>query len=229
MRMVSYSILWICLAALWLGTAAIASPLPQTQIVDGIVVRIEDDIITLSELRELAAYQELVDGHAQSNEELRSELIEQWVVNNEATTSRFPLAAAAEADRETERVAHSFPDAAAYQQRLAAVGLTENGLRRIVTRQIYLARYLDYKFRSSIQVDDAAIAAYYRDRLLPELQGKGQPAPPLEDVSAQIRELLIEQGVNDRTAAWFQETKPRLRIQLEPMNVGSGGSPGSQP
>jgi hypothetical protein len=229
MRMVSYPTLWIWLAAPWLGTAAIASPLPQTQIVDGIVVRIEDDIITLSELRELAAYQELVDGHAQSNEELRSELIEQWVVNNEATTSRFPLPAAAEVDRETERVAHSFPDAAAYQQRLAAVGLTENGLRRIVTRQIYLARYLDYKFRTSIQVDDAAIATYYRDRLLPELQGKGQPVPALEDVSAQIRELLIEQGVNDRTAAWFQETKPRLRIELEPMDAASGSSPGSQP
>jgi hypothetical protein len=229
MRMVSYPIFWMFSAALWLGAAAIASPGPQTQIVDGIVVRIEGDIITLSELRELAAYQELVDGHAQSNEELRSELIEQWVVNSEATTSRFPLPAATEVDRETERVAHGFTDAAAYQKRLAAVGLTGSGLRRIVTRQIYLARYLDYKFRSSIQVDDAAIASYYRDRLLPELQGKGQPAPPLEDVSAQIRELLIEQGVNDRTAAWFQETKPRLRIELEPLDAGSSSSPGGRP
>ena len=47
---------------------------PQPQIVDAIVVRIEDDIITLSELRELAAYQQLLDGHSQSNEEIRSEL-----------------------------------------------------------------------------------------------------------------------------------------------------------
>ena len=229
MRIVSHPRFWICLAALWFGAGAVAGPLPQTQVVDGIVVRIEDDIITLSELRELAAYQQLVDGRSQTNEELRSELVEQWVVDNEAITSRFPSPAQAEVDRETERVQHSFPDAAAYQQRLAAVGLTVAALRRIITRQIYLARYLDYKFRSSVQVDDAAIASYYRDRLVPELQAKGEPVPALQDVSAQIREVLIEQGVNDRTASWFQETKPRLRIELEPMDAASSSTPSSHP
>jgi hypothetical protein len=229
MRIVSNPGFWICLAVLWLGAGAVAAPLPQTQIVDGIVVRIEDDIITLSELRELAAYQQLIDGRSQTNEELRSELIEQWVVDNEAITSRFPSPAQAEVDRETERVRHNFPDAAAYRQRLTAVGLTETALRQIITRQIYLARYLDYKFRSAVQVDDGAIASYYRDHLVPELQAKGQPAPALQDVSDQIRELLIEQGVNDRTASWFQETKPRLRIELEPMDVASSSAPGSRP
>ena len=221
--------LWIGLAALLIAGPAAARSRPQKQIIDGIVVRIEDDIITLSELRELAAYQQLLDGHSQTNEELRSELIEQWVVNNEATTARFPLPAETEIDRETGRVENSFHDAAAFQQRLAAAGLTQSDLRRIVTRQIYLARYLDYKFRSSIQVDDAAIASYYRDHLVPEMQAKGQQAPPLEDVNAQISEVLIEQGVNDRTAAWFEETKPRLRIELEPMDAPSISTPGSQP
>jgi hypothetical protein len=211
--------------------AAIAAPpsSPQTQIVDAIVARIEDDIITLSELRELAAYQWFLDGRSQSNEDVRSELIEQWVVNNEATTSRFPLPAEAEVDREVGRLENSFSGLAAYQQRLAAAGLTPETVRRIVTRQIYLARYLDYKFRSAIQVSDAAIESYYRDHLVPELQAKGQQAPPLTDVRDQIRELLIEQGVNDRTAAWFDETKPRLKIELEPMDASSVGTPGQKP
>ena len=227
MRIVSRLAAGVCLAAFALGTVA-AAPRPQAHVVDGIVAHIEDDIITLSELRELAAYQQLFDGRSQGNEELRSELIEQWVVNNEATTARFPLPAQAEVDRELARVENSFPNAA-YQQRLAAVGLTPGTLRRIITRQIYLARYLDYKFRSSIQVDDAAIASYYRDHLIPELQAKGQQAPPLADVSAQVRELLIEQGVNDRTAAWFEETKSRLRIELEPMDTLSISTPGDKP
>jgi hypothetical protein len=198
----------------------------QAQIVDAIVVRIEDDIITLSELRELAAYQQLLDGRSQSNEEIRSELIEQWVVNNEATTTGFPLPAQTEVDRELSRVGTSFSSTAAYQQRLEAVGLTAAAVRRIITRQIYLARYLDYKFRSSIQVDDAALADYYRDHLVPELYAKGQQAPPLTDVTEQIREVLIEQGINERTAAWFDETKPRLKIELEPMDAYSVGAPG---
>jgi hypothetical protein len=229
MRIASHPAFWICFAALSIGAGAAAEPRPQTQIVDGVVARIEDDIITLSELRELAAYQQLLDGHSQSNDELRSELIEQWVVNNEASTARFPLPAETEVDREIGRVANSFPDAVAYQQRLTAVGLTSETVRRIITRQIYLARYLDYKFRSTIQVDDAAITNYYRDHLLPDLQAKSQQAPPLADVSTQIRELLVEQGVNDRTAAWFEETKARLKIELEPMDAFSVSTPGNKP
>jgi hypothetical protein len=114
---------------------------------------------------------------------------------------------------------------AAFEQRLGEVALSSEALRRMVTRQIYLARYLDYKFRSSIQVDDAAIANYYRDHLVPELQAKGQQAPPLMDVTDQIREVLIEEGVNDRTAAWFDETKPRMKIELEPMDSFSAVTP----
>jgi hypothetical protein len=206
---------------------AMSQSAQQAQIVDAIVVRIEDDIITLSELRELAAYQQLLDGHSQSNEEIRSELIEQWLVNNEATTTGFPLPGQTEADRELSRVESSFSSPAVYQQRLEAIGLTASAVRRIVTRQIYLARYLDYKFRSSIQVTDAAIADYYRDHLVPELKTKGQQPPPLTDVTEQIQEVLIEQGVNERTAAWFDETKPRLKIELEPMDasVGAAGKP----
>lgn len=202
---------------------------PQSQIVDGIVARIEGDIITFSELRELAAYQQLIDGHSQTDEELRSELIEQWMLNDEATGARFPMPAAAEVDREMGRIQNSFANMAAFERRLGEVGLTSEALRRVLTRQIYLARYLDYKFRSSIEVDNAAIANYYRDHLVPELLAKGQPAPPLMDVTDQIRELLIEQGVNDRTAAWFDETKPRMKIELEPMDSFSAGAPGGNP
>ena len=212
--------------AIVLALPAIAMPqsAPQPQIVDAIVVRIEDDIITLSELRELAAYQQLLDGHSQSNDEIRSELIEQWVVNNEATTTGFPLPAQTEADRELSRVESSFSSPAVYRQRLEAIGLTVAAVRRIVTRQIYLARYLDYKFRSSIQVTDAAIADYYRDHLVPELKAKGQQPPPLTDVTEQIQEVLVEQGVNERTAAWFDETKPRLKIELEPLDPSDGAA-----
>src|SRR5579884_803887 len=124
-------LLAFCLAALRpAGLAAQGGP--TGQIVDGIVARIEDDVITLSELRELAAYQQLVDGRSQSDEDLRSELIEQWIVNNEAAGTHFPLPAATEVDREFTRIQNSFANTTAFDQRLAAVGLTQQGLRRLL-------------------------------------------------------------------------------------------------
>ena len=134
--------------------------------VDRIVAHIEDDIITQSEVRELSAYQELVDGHAESDDRVLNELIEQWVVNNEATATQFPPAAEAEVNREVARIQGRFPSPQAYNERLAELGLTPEAVKRIVAREIYLARYLDYKFRPAVQVSDDDIAKYYKEQLV---------------------------------------------------------------
>jgi len=188
----------------------------RPQVVDRIVAHVEDDIITLSEVRELAAYQQLVDGHAEPDDRILNELIEQWVVNNEATATQFPQPAESEVNREVGRVQASLPSAQAYNERLAALGITPQAVRRVVTREIYLARYLDYKFRPAVQVGDQDIAKYYREQLVPALTAKDQSVPPLSAVTDQIRELLVQQGVTERAASWFDETKSRLKIEIEP-------------
>jgi hypothetical protein len=52
------------------------------QQVDGVAVRIEDDIITESEVRELAAFQMLVDGKTKPRAELIRELSDQWLIRS---------------------------------------------------------------------------------------------------------------------------------------------------
>jgi hypothetical protein len=208
----------------WLPPAARAQ-----KMIDRIVVRIEDDIILLSEVRELAAYQQLVDGHAEPYAKLVSELIEQWIVRSEATMARFPAPAESEIDPEVVQIESRFPSPQAYDERLADLGITSQTVRRVVGQQIYLARYLDYKFRPAVQVDDAAIEAYYQQQLTPQLQAKNQPVPPLADVREQIREVLTEQGVNTRAATWFDETKSRLKIEVQPISDLPTETPGASP
>jgi len=215
-----------CLCLVLLGAAGLALPARAAQsappqVVDRIVAHIEDDIITQSEVGELAAYQELVDGHAESDDRILNELIEQWVVNNEATAAQFPAAAESEVNREVSRIQSRFASPQAYNERLAELGLTSQAVKRIVAREIYLARYLDYKFRPAVQVSDDDIAKYYKEQLVPALTAGHQTAPPLDQVTEQIRELLVQQGVNERAASWFDETKSRLKIQIEPATAAS--------
>ena len=75
---------------------------------DRIVARIEDDIILQSQVRELGAFQQLIEGHAESDDKLLAELIEQWVVQTEATASHFPQPAQSEVDRELARLTAQF-------------------------------------------------------------------------------------------------------------------------
>src|ERR1019366_9391255 len=113
------------LICVWLMAAAvagrvIASPrAPQSgRVVDRIVARIEDDIILQSQVRELGAFQQLIAGHAESDDRLLSELIEQWVVQTEATASHFPGPAQPEVDRELAGLTARFANPAAYSAKL---------------------------------------------------------------------------------------------------------------
>jgi SurA N-terminal domain len=199
------------------GRAPASSAVLPAELVDRIVARVEDDIIMLSEVRELAAYQQLVEGRAEPDDQILHELIEQWVVRGEAEQAQFPMPTEAEVNREISQIQSRFPNLQDYTQRLGVLGVTPEAVRRVVERQIYLARYLDYKFRPAVQVEDAAVSTYYDEELVPALRTKGQAPPSLDTVSDQIRELLVQRGISERAASWFEETKSRLRIEVQPV------------
>ena len=185
------------------------------------MARIEGDIILQSQVRELGAFQELIEGHAESDDKLLEELIEQWVVETEATASHFPQPAQSEVDRELARLKEQFASPEKYASRLNELGLSAGQVRELLSRQIYVERYVDYKFRPSVQIEPADIDAYYQKELLPELAKNNQPAPDRAGVEEQIREVLIQRGISDLTVKWLDDTKSRLKIEIET----AGGKP----
>ena len=198
-------------AGLW----GIPGPAAPQRVVDRIVARVQDDILMLSELRELGRYQQLVQDQAASDDRLLAQLLEQWIVNAEATAARFPRPSEAEVSRELERLEKQFASPEAYRARLQQLELSPAAVRRLLEQQLYLTRYLDYKFRPTSQVDTPEIEKYYREQLVPSLAARGQAAPPLENVQDQIRELLIQREISRRAARWLEETRSRLRIELQ--------------
>lgn len=196
---------------------AINPPLQgQRQVVDRIVARVEDDILTLSEMRELGRFQELLEGRAAGDPELLHQLIEQWIVATEAEAARFPHPAAADVDRERERLEKQFDSGEACQGRLRELGLTPGAVRRLLERRLWLARYLDYKFRPAAQVENEQVEQYYREEMAPRLAALGQTVPALEKVQEQIREVLTQREISRRAERWLEETRGRLRIETEP-------------
>jgi parvulin-like peptidyl-prolyl isomerase len=198
-----------------------STPPQSPRVVDRIVARIEGDIILQSQVRELGAFQQFIEGHAESEDKLLEELIEQWVVETEATASHFPQPAQSEIDRELNRLREHFANPEKYASRLNELGLSAAQVRQMLSRQIYVERYLDYKFRPSVLIESADIDAYYKKELLPELAKNNQPAPERAAVEEQIREVLIQRGISDLTVKWLDDTKSRLKMEIEPV----GGKP----
>jgi hypothetical protein len=202
--------------ALALGLFLPGAHAQSSRVVDRIVARVEGDIILQSQVRELGDFQQLIEGHAESDDKLVNELIEQWVVSTEASTSHFPEPAQSEVDREMTRLQGKFSNPESFSARFHELGLTSSQVRRMLSRQIYVERYLDYKFRPSVQVDSSQIDAYYQKELLPELAKKNEPAPGRRAVEEQIRELLVQRGISDLTAKWLDDTRSRLKIEITP-------------
>ncbi len=196
------------------GGAADGSAAGEPQNVDGIAARIEDDIITESEVRELTAFQKLVDGRAKSRIEVIQELADQWIVRGEAAVAAFPPPSPADVDRAYEQFIKQFPSPQEFQTRCKAVGLTEAAIRRILSQQLFLSHFIDYRFRPAAQVDDKQIEDYYRDEFAPQLKAKNQAVPAFEDVEDTIREVLVQRAISDRAAKWLDDTREHLKIDI---------------
>jgi hypothetical protein len=194
---------------------------PVSRTIDGIAARIEDGIITESEVQELGAFQRLVDGRAKSRDEIIRELADQWVVRQEAVATNYEQPSETEVDSAYKQLVKQFPSPAEFQNRLAAQGLSAAAVRRMLQQQLYLSRFLDYRFRPAVQVDEKQIQAYYDDELVPQLKKRGEPIPPLDDVEDTIREVLVQRAIDDRSTKWLDDTRERLKIEIVQPGGGS--------
>jgi hypothetical protein len=218
-------------AAVWVASLWAPSARPQAavyselsggaigsgaQAVDGVVARIQDDILTESELRELSAFQMLVEGRQKTRSELIGELSDQWIVRGEAAAAKYPEPSTEDVDRAYAQLEKQFHSTDEFKSRCATVGLTEAAVRRELREQLYLSRFLDFRFRPAAQIDDQQIADYYKTEFELQLQKRGEAVPPIENVEDTIREVLVLRAINDRATAWLDDTRKQLKIDVLP-------------
>jgi hypothetical protein len=182
--------------------------------VDGVAARIEGDILTESEVRELGAFQKLVDGSEKPRTERIRELADQWIVRGEIETAKYPPPTDADADRAYAQLAAQFASPEEFTNRCAAAGLTRTAVRRMLVEQLYLSRFLDFRFRPAAQIDEKQLETYYNDEFAPQLKARNETVPPLEDVEDTIREVLIQRAISERATQWLDDTRSRLKIDV---------------
>jgi len=217
-------VLLILVSAYWLSgpivkcaSAQAPSAAPASddgQTVDGVAARIEDDILTESEVRELGAFQKLVEGAEKPRTDRIRELADQWIVRGEIENAKYPPPTSEDADRAYARLEAQFPSPEEFTKRCAEDGLSEAAVRRILVEQLYFSRFLDFRFRPAAQIDQKQLDAYYNDEFVPQLKARNQSVPPLEDVEDTIREVLIQRAISDRATQWLDDTRNRLKIDV---------------
>lgn len=183
------------------------------EIVDRIVAKVDTDIILLSDVQALERYQIFVDGKPQPEEQILDRLIDQWIVRNEAKAAMFPQPSDAEVKRSLERLKRSFSSPEEFEERQKQSGLTDEDIERMLRAQLYLSNYLDSRFRASIQIDEKDIEQFYKTRIVPRAESRGQAPPTLDAARGFIQEALVQRAINEQADRWLKESRTRLRVE----------------
>jgi hypothetical protein len=202
--------------SLVLAAALLALPstsAPSQQLLDGIAARVEGDIILLSQVRTLSRYQMLVDGKAECDAAILDRLIDQWIVKSEADTARFPHPTDAEIARGVENLHASFVSPEEFQSKQKQSGLSDKDIETMLAGQLYLSKYLDSRFRPTVQVTAKQVDDFYQDAVLPRARTRNQAPPSLDASREFIQEALVQRGINEQADIWLKESRSRLHVE----------------
>jgi len=206
MRMQRAAAIALLLAVLAAGVAS------AQEVIDRIVARLDTDIILLSDVRELAQYQQFADGKSETDAEILDRLIDQYIVKTEAKAALFPVPTDEDVNRSLQRLKRTFSSPEEFEERKKQSGLSDDDIRKILRSQTYLSNYLDSRFRASIQISDKAIQDFYETRVVPRAKTRGQAPPTLDAAHDFIQEALVQRAINEQADKWLKESRARVHV-----------------
>ena len=203
---------------------AFALSAPASDVIDRIVAIVNGKLILQSDVQEEARIEAFLAGQQPSGfkpEELRTvvdRMIDRQLVHEQMRTVREVATSSQAVERRMKQLRQSLGKPAEtdadWQKTLADAGVTEEQLRSHFADEVQTMRFLEARLRPQIQVDAAAIETYYREKLLPEMQKSGEKEAPLAEVSPRIREVLIEQKLDESLTQWLKSLREQSSIRV---------------
>jgi len=201
-------------------------------LLDCIVATVNGHVILLSDWQDALRYESLVARQppAQVSTSDRKaaldHLIDQELLQEQMHASDFQHATDAEVNQRLAEIRKQYPDAAsdsAWQSLLASYGFDTQTLKQHVVRELDVLRLVDARLRPKVSIDSVSIESYYNQQLLPQLRQSGAKEVPLAEVSPKIKELLIQQKVNELLEAWLLNLRSGSQIQTASVPTPSQG------
>ncbi|HEY6851492.1 MAG TPA: hypothetical protein VI320_35430 [Terracidiphilus sp.] len=112
---------------------------------------------------------------------------------------------------------------------LAAHGLSQARVENYLRYRMEILRFIELRFRQGVSISQQEIESYYHNTLLPQY-APGETRPPLDQVSARIEEILLQQRVNVMFDEWLNNLRKQGGVEvLDPaLEAGNPETPASQ-
>lgn len=210
-----------------LAVPAGAAQAPQTppkpaaqkpELKDRVMAVVDEDPILASELERVIALGLSQPQPGEADEPFRRRilngLIEERLRFHEIDRFGFEQVPVDLIEKNVAEIRQHFPSDEAFRKTLQQLGLTQQALRQLVARQLMVLTHVEEQLGPRVFVSLDDITAYHRDVLTPEMQKRGQPVPPVDEVRDQIRAVLKEQRLNQELDKWTEELRRAADIHV---------------
>lgn len=204
------------------GLLVAGAPLLRArEMLDRLVATVNGHAVLASDWEEEVRYEcfmskrSLEDLTRQERSRVLQRLIDQQLVGEQIHSAEFTAASREEIDSHLEALRSEYTEGrgqGSWSKALASYGLSETVIRRHVELELNEWRLVEARLRPAIEVDAAAVETYYREQLLPKI-APAQP-PTLDAAAPRIRQLLVEQKINDALSSWLGTLRSQAQIRV---------------
>ncbi|MEE8526633.1 MAG: hypothetical protein V3T72_22075, partial [Thermoanaerobaculia bacterium] len=199
----------------WCGAAPSEPAAGPMTLVDRIVAVVDEDPVFLSDVERIIGLGLAEPAAGETSAQLRRRvldgLVDQRLRFHEVERYDFGPLPLEQIEDRLEEIRSRFPDRQSFAARLSELGLSEPGLRHILTRQLRVLIYVQERLTPRVFVDPEDVRDYYDRVLRPRAEVEGIKLPPLEDERLEIRKILRDVRLNEQIEMWTEE----LRLEAE--------------
>ena len=206
------------------------------ELLDRIVATVNGRPILQSELADEVRFEAFMSGKNAANvtsadvKEALGRLIDQELIKAQARPADTKRVDPADVDAKIQSLKAEYAKKESTDSWAAALsrdGISEDVIREHVAQELTDLLIVDARLRPSIQIDPQEIKTYYEQKLLPALP-PGQRSS-LRDATPQIRELLVQEHINQQLEPWLQSLRAQADIHYIDSSEATPPAAGQKP
>jgi hypothetical protein len=200
------------------ATPSMMPSVPGTPL-DRIVAIVNGDLILDSDVNEEQRF-DAFDPYRRSSENVSRDRAIERLINRALILQQLKLQpedepSDADVNKQIDQLRKNIPacnryncqSKAGWDRFLAEHGFTETSFFNRWKERMEVLEFIEDRFQMGVNITQDQIQSYYQKTLLPDYQSQHAPAPKLDAISSQIREILLQQQVTNLLSDWLKSLR----------------------
>jgi hypothetical protein len=190
----------------------------QAVTVDRIAAVIDQQVLTVSEVNQMAETRFFPRVAGRSDDDYRHDILDALIAQalRYRDVERFGAQDIPKDSVEARliEIQRRFASPADFEAALRRSELTLDEFRALIKRQLQVEAYIQERFAPLIFVANEDIASYYNGTWRQQRVQRGLPVPPLNDVHEEIRTLIRSRQLDQQIETWTKQLRARANVDV---------------